>query len=271
MRGLGPELAPRRSIGEVSADRAGPDGHRGCMAIHCALELARSDSAAHPVAGSRTLPRVTDARELQVLAEGLECALGDEGAEQLLVYLDAMLAENQRINLTAVREREAAVMFHALDSLAVGSEALRIETTSCLDIGTGNGFPGVAVACIWPEAEVVLIDRTLKKLKAIERALAAAEIDPARVRCEQRDALEAPAHGHAKWYDLVTARAVGEPRAVGALARPLLRPNGNFVCWMSEEQRAKSPLPKAFKAPRYFEYDLPAPADRHRILARYGR
>ena len=214
---------------------------------------------------------MTNASELTGLAAAIDCTLSIEAAERLLAYLDAMLDENRRINLSGVREREPAVMFHALDSLAAGSAALGIETRSCLDIGTGNGFPGVAVACLFPDAEVTLMDRTLKKLKAIERALEAAEISTDRVRCEQLDAVEGRAHGHFRRYDLVTARAVGEPRAVGLLARPLLRTGGNFLCWMSAEQRATILAPRAYQEPQYVEYDLPAPAERRRVLARYGR
>lgn len=220
---------------------------------------------------SGIVPGVTTASELKALAAAIDCTISIQAGEQLLAYLDAMLDENQRINLTAVRERAAAVLFHALDSLALGSRVLRVNTASCLDLGTGNGFPGVAVACLFPDAEVVLMDRTLKKLKAIERALAVAGFDPERVRTEQLDAAAAPAHGHGRRYDLVTARAVGEPQVIAQLALPLIKGGGGFLCWMSVEQRAASPLPKAYRNSRYFEYELPAPASRQRILARFGR
>ena len=205
------------------------------------------------------------------MAAALDCEISEAGAEQLLAFLDAMLDENQRINLTAVRDRETAVLFHALDSLAAGSRALGVEVSSCLDLGTGNGFPGVAIACLFPKAEVLLMDRTLKKLKAIERALAVAGFNPDRVSTEQLDAIEAPKRGHSRRFDLVTARAVGEPRVVGLLARPLIMQGGNFLCWMSPEQQADRRHPKAYQKPQYFKYDLPAPASRQRVLARYGR
>jgi 16S rRNA (guanine527-N7)-methyltransferase len=214
---------------------------------------------------------VTDASELTAMAAAIDCTISIGAAEQLLAFLDAMLDENQRINLTAVREREAAVLFHALDSLAAGSAALGVEATSCLDLGTGNGFPGVAIACLFPEAEVTLMDRTLKKLEAIKRALAAAGFRSDRVRTVQMDAAEAPAHGHARRYDLVTARALGDPRVVGRLAQPLIRPGGSLLFWMSEEQRAKSTAIKVYQQPRYFDYALPAPACRVRSLARFER
>ena len=205
------------------------------------------------------------------MAAAIDCVISVPVAERLLAYLDAMLDENRRINLTAVRDREQAVLFHVLDSLAAGSATLEIETESCLDLGTGNGFPGVALACLFPDAEVVLMDRTLKKLKAIERALAAAELSSDRVRTVQMDAIAAPNHGHDLRYDLVAARAVGEPRPVGLLARPMLKLGGNFLSWMSEEQQASNPHPKAYRKPRYFEYELPPPANRRRVLARYER
>ena len=205
------------------------------------------------------------------LAAEIGCTLTEPAAEQLLEYLDAMLDENQRINLTAVREREEAVLFHALDSLAAGHEAFDLHPQSCLDLGTGNGFPGVAIACLFPKAEVLLIDRTLKKLKAIERALAVSGFNPERVRVQQLDAIEAPKRGLERAFDLVTARAVGEPRAVGLLARPLLMQGGHFLAWMSPEQQAERRHPKAFQRAQYVEYTLPAPANRQRVLARYGR
>ncbi len=120
---------------------------------------------------------VTDVSEFQALAASVGADISTEGATGLLAFLDAMLDENQHINLTAVRERDAAVMFHALDSVALAACALPDEPALALDLGTGNGFPGVAVACLFPGTRVVLMDRRLKKLHAIQRALDAAGFD----------------------------------------------------------------------------------------------
>ena len=118
-----------------------------------------------------------DAPTLQDLATQAGAQVSVEACASLLAYLEAMLEENQRINLTAVREREAAVIFHGLDSLAMAALPREQDPAMALDIGTGNGFPGVAIACLFPGAQVLLMDRTLKKLKAIERALQAAGLD----------------------------------------------------------------------------------------------
>ncbi len=205
------------------------------------------------------------------MAEAIGSPTSTSVAERLLAYLDAMLAENRKVNLTAIREREAAVLLHALDSLAAGNPDFQLAPKTCLDLGTGNGFPGVALACLFPDAEVVLMDRTLKKLTAIGRALEAAEFDGARVRTLQMDAVAAPAHGHGLAFDVVAARAVGEPRPVGLLARPLLRSGGSFLAWMSSDQHKDAPHPKAYRRPLNRTYTLPPPADRVRVLASYVR
>ena len=212
------------------------------------------------------------ATELQRMAAANECLISIEAAEQILDYLGAMLAENRNVNLTAIREPSQGVLLHALDSIAIASEELGLRPPSaCLDLGTGNGFPGVVVACLFPDAEVTLMDRTLKKLKAIERALVAAELASDRIRTVQMDAAAAPAHGHKAAYDLVTARAVGDARSIGRLARPMLRPGGSFVIWMSDEQRETNKSPGAYQAPRYVEYELPPPVERWRTIARFTR
>lgn len=214
---------------------------------------------------------MTDATAFLELAAGIQAELTPAGAERMLAYLDAMLAENERVNLTAVRDREAAVLFHALDAAALGCGGFEAPPEKALDLGTGNGFPGVAIACLWPDAKVYLMDRTLKKLKAIERALDAAGFPAGQFETLQLDASEAPARGFKSAFDLITTRAVGPPTAIAPLARPLMKRGARLCCWLSGEMEAPSQLKGALKLLGDVEYDLPAPAARRRRLVHYGR
>ena len=131
----------------------------------------------------------TDPAQLVALAKPLAPDLPLAGAERLLSYLDAMLVINEQINLTAVRDREQAIVLHALDSLAFARTGL--VPHHVLDIGTGNGFPGVGLAALFPRARVVLMDKTGKKIRAIGACLVQsrmANADPL-----QLDAAQAPA------------------------------------------------------------------------------
>src|SRR5688572_17235167 len=82
-------------------------------------------------------------------AGALDVDLTATGAGLLLRYLDAMLAENAAVNLTAIRAPEQALVLHAVDSLIVG-RALDLPPARALDLGSGNGFPGIAVRALWP-------------------------------------------------------------------------------------------------------------------------
>lgn len=202
----------------------------------------------------------------QVRAWGAELPL--DRAEKLLAYLDAMLLLNEQINLTAVRDRAQALVLHALDSLAFAGTGLHPQ--HALDLGTGNGFPGVGIAALHPGASVVLMDRTGKKVRAIGSCLVTARFE----QCEtvQLDAAQAPAlrrdFRHA--FDVVTARAVGTPESMAEMADALLRPGGHLVLWLDAEAAAPERL-GPFRRVAMFDYDLPAPAARHRRLGQWRK
>lgn len=206
----------------------------------------------------------TDPKALVAAAKALGADLDEPRAQRLLAYLDAMLLLNEQINLTAVRDREQAVVLHALDGLAFALSGLRPR--HALDLGTGNGFPGVAVAALHPGASVLLMDRTGKKVRAIGSCLVTARFDG--VETVQLDAQQAPALRrelrHA--FDLVTARAVGKPELMAEMADPLLRPGGHLVLWLDADAGAPEKL-GPFRRTALHRYKLPPPAERERVLA----
>jgi 16S rRNA (guanine527-N7)-methyltransferase len=205
----------------------------------------------------------TDPTALVAAAKAVGAELDEPRAARLLAYLDAMLQVNEHINLTAVRDREQAVVLHALDGLAFAQSGLRPRHV--LDIGTGNGFPGVAVATLHPGASVVLMDRTGKKVRAVGTCLVTAKFDG--VETLNLDAQQAPSLRrelrHASY--VLTARAVGKPELLAELADPLLRPGGHLVLWLDAGADAPERL-GLFRRVALHRYKLPAPAERERVL-----
>ncbi|GAB4156143.1 MAG: hypothetical protein Fur0037_24450 [Planctomycetota bacterium] len=201
-------------------------------------------------------------------ADRLGVRIPREAAQCLLAYLDAMLQLNERINLTGVRDREAAVCLHLLDSLAVG--LLGLDPSRVLDLGSGNGFPGLGAAALYPRAVVVLLDRTGKKVRAIDSCLKTTGWP--RVETLQGDAAQLPAlrRDLRGAFDLVTARAVGEPAAVAPLAAPLIRPGGRLALWLDARSEPPSRCGGLCRE-KTLRYSLPPPAERSRILAAFRR
>lgn len=160
----------------------------------------------------------------------------------LVRYVEAVLAENERINLTGAKSLGAALDTLALDALPV-ARALEegASPAVCVDLGTGNGLPGVVAALRWPKSRVVLVERRAKKAQAVERCLAAVAVPHAVVvACDGRELVRARPD-LAKRVDLVMVRAVGEIAPTTKEAAPWLARGGRIVHWkpgaLSAEER----------------------------------
>lgn len=188
------------------------------------------------------MSEVTTPESLVERARGIGVEMSADRAAALLRFLDRILEINRELNLTSIRDREDAVVRHILDSLTLvpvwrevtGRDAPR----TFLDLGTGGGFPGAALAAAWPQSRGLLIDATGKKVRAVAEALAAAGIANAEtlhVRGKDLGRADPTTRGA---FDLVAARAVGQTPDILAEVRPLLAPGG-IVCAM------KGPTPPA--------------------------
>ena len=198
------------------------------------------------------------AERLHRLAQALEVPAGLPCCQRVVAYLDAMLERNQVQNLTAIRDPATALVLHALDSLVLGR--LGLEPAAVLDLGSGNGFPGVAVAALYPRARVTLLDRTQKKAAALRDLTRACDLTNVEVLCG--DAAQVPAlHPHLRGsFDLITARAVGRPDAIATLAEPLLAERGTLALWLDADGDLGG------LQGGLLDYDLPEPAARRRRL-----
>jgi 16S rRNA (guanine527-N7)-methyltransferase len=210
----------------------------------------------------------TNVDRLVQQAAAWKATLAEDRATKLVAYLDAMLALNEQINLTAVRDREQALVLHVLDGLAFALSEIRPRHV--LDLGSGNGFPGVCIAALHPGASVVLLDRTGKKIRAIGSCLLVSRFDGTETL--HLDAAQAPALRkdlrHA--FDVVTARAVGRSEEVAEMADPLTRPGGNLVLWLDADAALPDKL-GAFRLVRRHAYALPEPALRQRVLGHWRK
>ena len=101
-------------------------------------------------------------------------ALGLDLPEQtentLCAFGEAVIRQNEVMNLTAITEPEAVAKLHLLDSLTVLTAA-DLKQKRVIDVGCGAGFPGVPVAIACPEAEVTLLDSLGKRMKWLEEIL----------------------------------------------------------------------------------------------------
>ncbi len=176
----------------------------------------------------------------------------DEAAR--LVRYAARLVEHPRPNLTAARTVASIIEVLIVPSLVVGEAWPRGRPAPrvVLDIGSGNGFPGLAAAALWPGALVHLVERRQRKAAALAEHVAACGYGE-RVRVHAADSRDLLAHepGMRAVADLVVLRAVGPLSECNRLAVPFLAGGGRVVHWkgpgisrheIAEGRRGAGPL-----------------------------
>lgn len=133
---------------------------------------------------------------------------------------------------TTIRDPERAFQAHVLDSLvALELEAVR-SARRIVDMGSGAGFPGVALAVALPEAEVALVESQRRKCEFLQRLCAAAGVANAQVVCTRVEEWSA---GRCR-ADVALARALAPQPVVLEYAAPLLRLAGVLVDWRGRRE-----------------------------------
>lgn len=95
-----------------------------------------------------------------------DVAISPHQIEQLADYLTLLVKWNQAYNLTAIRDVDAMIPHHILDSLSV---LPFLQEKRCLDVGTGPGLPGIPLAIMRPGCAFYLLDSNGKKTRFLQQ------------------------------------------------------------------------------------------------------
>lgn len=164
-----------------------------------------------------------------------DVTLSDDNVDKLLEYLALLLRWNRKINLTSIPTPEECVTRHFGESFFL-SRVVPLQGR-LLDIGSGAGFPGLALKLLVPDLEVVLLEPVAKKrafLKEVARSCGMGSVRVSGSRI-QEFSHEGPAHS----FDLITVRAVGRLESVVPAAIGLLKPNCYLCLWVGRQQVAE--------------------------------
>ncbi len=202
------------------------------------------------------------ASRLQAGLSAMGMALTEQQRCRLLAYIDLLHRWNRSYNLTAVRDKDAMIAKHLLDSLALSRW---VEGTSVLDMGTGAGLPGIPLAIAMPERHFLLVDSVGKKIRFVNhvrRSLALDNIEPLHTRLESVLPLSP--------VDTVTARAVADLPQLAAWACPVLKPGGVLLAARGRDvHHCRSLALDGWLEPEVQELAVPdLPAARHLVIMR---
>lgn len=158
----------------------------------------------------------------------LGLVLDPEVLERLDAYLGLLLEANQNVNLTAVREPEAAWRRLIIDSLTPLPLLELPPDARAVDIGTGAGLPGLPLAIVCPGVHFSLVDSTRKKISFLESVIAELKLENVQVLAERVETL-GQQRDHRETYDLAISRAVGPMPLVLEYSVPLVKIGGMVI------------------------------------------
>ena len=107
-------------------------------------------------------------QRLNELLAQTELALSDQQKQQLLALVGLLHKWNKAYNLTSVREPEAMLVKHIMDSLVVSPW---LQGQRFIDVGTGPGLPGLPLAIINPDKQFFLLDSLGKRIRFIRQVI----------------------------------------------------------------------------------------------------
>jgi 16S rRNA (guanine527-N7)-methyltransferase len=146
-------------------------------------------------------------------------------ADRLGLLLELVAAEPSSI--TAVRDPAQGADLHVADSLVALELPQVRDGRRIADLGSGGGFPGLALAIALPAAHVALVESVGRKVAFLQAAIARLELT--NVEAVQARAEDWPEGIGA--HDLATARAVAPLSVLVEYAAPLLEVGGSLLAW----------------------------------------
>lgn len=142
-------------------------------------------------------------------------------------YYELLILANNQFNLTTLTSPEDVAVKHMIDSLLALDTPVR-EGQTLIDVGTGAGFPGLALKIYRPGLKVTLLDSLTKRLTFLESVIK--DLGLQDVRCVHARAEDAghddQLRGH---FDIVTARAVARLAVLAEYTLPLARVQGLVI------------------------------------------
>jgi 16S rRNA (guanine527-N7)-methyltransferase len=174
------------------------------------------------------MPDITDLTiQNELLPYGVDAT--QEQCEAIRSYIRLLRRWNQRISLTRVTRTADILQFHFGESVFAAS-TIQIRDGRLADVGSGAGFPGLALRIFISSLNVTLIEANAKKAAFLKEASRELALDGVEVF-----------HGRAneliqenKNFDYITVRAVGQHDKLLKWSRELIKSHGKLILWLGE-------------------------------------
>jgi 16S rRNA (guanine527-N7)-methyltransferase len=149
-------------------------------------------------------------------------------------YIRLLLKWNQSVNLTSVVNPMEILARHFGESMFICCLIL-VENCRLADLGSGAGFPGLALKIACPGLRLILIESNKKKCAFLSEVVRALELQNVEVMPMRFEEIRVSPD----FADVITARAVGGFTGILRWAKAALARRGHVILWLGGEDSTK--------------------------------
>ncbi|USK92217.1 16S rRNA (guanine(527)-N(7))-methyltransferase RsmG [Rossellomorea marisflavi] len=166
--------------------------------------------------------------EFQAGLEEKGISLSSEQLAQFEKYHELLVEWNEKMNLTAITDKEEVYLKHFYDSISAAFYVDFNSITSLCDVGAGAGFPSIPIKICFPHLHVSIVDSLNKRITFLNHLADQLGLENTHFHHDRAETF-GKNKDHRESYDMVTARAVARMSVLSELCLPLVKKGGYFV------------------------------------------
>ena len=154
--------------------------------------------------------------------------------KQFLKYYELLVEWNEFMNLTAITEYEDVMKKHFVDSLSLIKAYDVSKSSTVIDVGTGAGFPGLALKIAYPNLKVTLLDSLNKRMNFLNYVIEQLGLENVETVHGRAEDFAKPGKLREK-FDVCVSRAVANLTSLSEYCLPFIKMGGKFISYKSEK------------------------------------
>jgi 16S rRNA (guanine527-N7)-methyltransferase len=166
--------------------------------------------------------------EFQSMLEEKGISLSPQQLNQFERYYELLVEWNEKMNLTAITEKEDVYLKHFYDSISAAFYVDFTQVTTLCDVGAGAGFPSIPLKICFPHLHISIVDSLNKRITFLNHLSDELGLENTNFYHDRAETF-GKNKAHREKYDMVTARAVARMSVLSELCLPLVKKGGFFV------------------------------------------
>lgn len=154
--------------------------------------------------------------------------LNEQQKDQFATYYQLLVKWNEKVNLTALTEKEDVYLKHFYDSITPAFHIDFTKPISLCDVGAGAGFPSIPLKICFPQLQMTIVDSLKKRVDFLQKLTDELQLENVTLHHSRAEDFGQNKKSRES-FDMVIARAVARMSVLSELCLPLVQVGGKFI------------------------------------------